>query len=281
MRSASGTRTPSLASRRRSHDYAEVPRLKKPDCRTDGLAPFVLKRLIRCRPAIEKAGPPHPLRHRPGTAQHRLVPAGPHRVPAGRENRTRRRSTSCWTIVTEYLVDWIGLQADTLDSIDGIFLLDDLIGFLRDDDFQEFALPYLKRIYDSRRCPSSSCTTTPHGLVTARHLAAMGVNLFNFSFNHSLAEMRREGRAKAWCCWATFHPATCWRPVRPTTFARPQRRPWPALPTGGGSSSPAAAASRPACRVQTWTHCARRPEVILRTVANEPFNTDPKQRNLG
>ena len=39
-------------------------------------------------------------------------------------------------MVTEYLVDWIALQADTFDSIDGIFLLDDLIGFLRDDDFQ-------------------------------------------------------------------------------------------------------------------------------------------------
>jgi hypothetical protein len=37
-------------------------------------------------------------------------------------------------IVTDFLVDWIALQAKTIDSIDGILLLDDLIGFLRDDE---------------------------------------------------------------------------------------------------------------------------------------------------
>ena len=30
------------------HDYAEVSRVKKPDCRTDGLLPFALRRLEYC-----------------------------------------------------------------------------------------------------------------------------------------------------------------------------------------------------------------------------------------
>ena len=29
-------------------------------------------------------------------------------------------------LITEFLVEWIGYQAETFDSIDGIFLLDDL-----------------------------------------------------------------------------------------------------------------------------------------------------------
>ena len=84
------------------------------------------------------------------------------------------------------------MQADTFNSVDGIFLLDDLIGFLRDDDFQEFALPCLKRIFDSRKVSIKFLHNDASGLVTARHLEKMGVNLFNFSFNHSLAEMREK-----------------------------------------------------------------------------------------
>ena len=128
-------------------DYRDIERLKKPDCHTDGLAPFVLKRLIHCRPAIEKAG------HRVRFA----VARGPLNIGSYLLGHTEfllgvktnpEEIHQLLTIVTDYLVDWIGLQADTFDSVDGIFLLDDLIGFLRDDDFQEFALPYLKRIFD-------------------------------------------------------------------------------------------------------------------------------------
>jgi len=38
------------------HDLGQIDRLKKPNCRTDGLLPFVIRRLQRCRPEIEAAG---------------------------------------------------------------------------------------------------------------------------------------------------------------------------------------------------------------------------------
>jgi uroporphyrinogen-III decarboxylase len=173
------------------HDYAEVDRLKKPDCRTDGLLPFVLKRLLHCRREIEKAG--HRIRF--------AVARGPLNIASYLLGHTEfligvktnpEEIHRLLAVVTEFLVDWIGLQADTFNSIDGILLLDDLVGFLRDDDFQQFALPYLKRIYDSRNVAVRFLHNDAHGLVTARHLATMGVNLFNFSFNHSLSEMRRQ-----------------------------------------------------------------------------------------
>ena len=60
------------------------------------------------------------------------------------------KSTSCSAMVTRFprRVD-LDCRRQTFDTIDGIFLLDDLIGFLRDDDFRQFALPYLKQVYDS------------------------------------------------------------------------------------------------------------------------------------
>jgi uroporphyrinogen decarboxylase len=170
-------------------DYTEVNRVKKPNCRTDGMLPYVLRRLVRCRSAIEKAG--HGIRF--------AVARGPLNIASYLLGHTEflmgvktnpEEIHRLLAVVTEFLVDWIGLQAETFDTIDGIFLLDDLIGFLRDDDFQQFALPYLKQIYESRDVSVRFLHNDAFGLITAKHLGAMGVNLFNFSFNHSLGEIR-------------------------------------------------------------------------------------------
>jgi uroporphyrinogen decarboxylase len=167
-----------------------VARLKKPDCRSDGLLPFVLKRLANHRAEIEASG------HRVRFATAR----GPLNIASYLIGHTEflmgvkthpDEIHRLLAIVTEFLVDWIALQAATFDSIDGVFLLDDLIGFLREDDFVRFALPYLKQVFDSQNVAVKFLHNDASGLITARRLAAMGVNLFNFSFNHSLAEIRR------------------------------------------------------------------------------------------
>lgn len=172
------------------YDYAEISRLAKPDCRTDGLLPFVLRRLENYRPEIEKAG--HCIRF--------AVARGPLNIASyllGHIELLLGIKTNpddihkLLEIVTAFLEDWISLQADTFETIDGIFLLDDLIGFLGDDDFRQFALPYLKRVFACRDVSVRFLHNDAQGLVTARHLTDMGVNMFNFSFNHTLAEMRQ------------------------------------------------------------------------------------------
>ena len=45
------------------------------------------------------------------------------------------------------LVDWIAFQRETFPTIDGIFLLDDIVGFVSRRDFETFALPYLQRAF--------------------------------------------------------------------------------------------------------------------------------------
>lgn len=167
---------------------AAIDRLKKPNCRTDGLLPFVIRRLQRCRPEIEEAG------HRIRFAAAR----GPLNVASFLLGQTELlmalktdpgQTHRLLKIVTDFLCDWIGWQIDNFDSIDGMLVLDDLIGFLGDGDFREFALPYLKRIFQSRNVSVRFLHNDAAGMVTARHLDEMGVNLFNFSHNHAINEM--------------------------------------------------------------------------------------------
>ncbi len=171
------------------YDYQTIRHVKKPNCRSDGLLPFVIRRLRRCRSALESAG--HRIRF--ATAR------GPLNIAAHLLGHTElltglktnpEEIHHLLAIITEFLVDWIGWQADAFDSIEGILVLDDLIGFLRDDDFRQFVLPYLKQVFDARKVSVRFLHNDAFGLVTAKHLAAMGVNLFNFSFQHSLPEMR-------------------------------------------------------------------------------------------
>jgi uroporphyrinogen decarboxylase len=170
-------------------DYGEINRLELPNCRTDGLLPLALNRLVRCRAAIEKAG------HRVRFA----VARGPLNIASYLLGQTEflvgvktspQEIHRLLEIITDFLVDWIALQRKTFDSIDGVLLLDDLIGFLGSDDFQQFALPYLKQVFDSQEVSVKFLHNDAAGVITARHLPTLGVNLFNFSFNHSLSEIR-------------------------------------------------------------------------------------------
>jgi uroporphyrinogen-III decarboxylase len=170
--------------------FDDIHKLSKPDCRTDGLLPFVINRLRRCRGAIEVAG--HRIRF--------AVSRGPLNIASYLLGHTETmigvklqpdELHKLLKLVTDFIIDWLEYQAQCVDSIEGIFILDDLIGFLRDDDFQRFALPYLKKIFDCLDVPVRMLHNDAAGLVTARHLPEMGVNVFNFSFKHGLDEIRR------------------------------------------------------------------------------------------
>ncbi len=171
------------------HEYSDIDRLTKPDCRTHGLLPFVLKRLLTARRAIEQAG--HQIRFAVARGPLNIASylLGPTEVLIGLKTEPEKIH-QLLTVITEFLVDWIGLQAKTVESIDGIFLLDDLIGFMGGEDFDQFAAPYLKAVFDSQDVSVRFLHNDANGVITAQRLSAMGVNLFNFSFNHSIAEMR-------------------------------------------------------------------------------------------
>jgi len=170
-------------------DLGAASTLTKPNPRTHGLLPFVLKRLQHYESRIQKEG--HAIRF--------AVSRGPLNIASFLVGNTElmmgmmtqpEETHALLRTVTEFVADWLALQAETFRTIDGVFLLDDLIGFLGEPQFRQFALPYLKRIYQSLDVSVKFLHNDARGIVSAPYLTELGVNLFNFSFEHSLAEMK-------------------------------------------------------------------------------------------
>jgi uroporphyrinogen decarboxylase len=171
-------------------DTKAVHSLRRADPRTDGLSPFVLKRLQHYQDRIGQAG--HAIRF--------AVSRGPLNVATFLADSAeflmaiRANPDEAHTllgIVTDFIVDWLKLQAETFPSIDGILILDDIVGFLGETDFKEMAMPYLTRIFQSLDVSARFFHNDAAGLVCAPYLSQIGVNLFNFSYEHTLAEMKK------------------------------------------------------------------------------------------
>ncbi len=171
-------------------DIQGVSDISKPDPKTDGLLPFVLNRLKHYQGRIEKEG--HAIRF--------AVARGPLNIVSFLMGTTEflmairidpDETKKLLGIVTDFIIDWLKLQAETFRSIDGIFILDDIVGFIGDDDFKQAALPYLTRIFQSLDVSVKSFHNDAPGLVCAPYLEEIGINLFNFSFEHSLDQMKK------------------------------------------------------------------------------------------
>jgi len=170
-------------------DIQDIHSLSKPNPKTDGLLPLVLNRLKHYQGKIEQAG--HAIKF--------AISRGPLNVAsflAGSTEflmaiRTNPDETHrLLKIVTDFIIDWLELQAETFASIDGIFILDDIVGFLGKEDFKEAAMPYLERIFRSLDVAVKFLHNDAAGLICAPYLPQIGVNLFNFSFQHTLAQMK-------------------------------------------------------------------------------------------
>lgn len=166
----------------------DIDNITVPDPRTDGLLPFMLNRLKLARPKIEAAG--HSIRF--------AVARGPLNIASYLMGTTELLTTmmmqpdkahSLLNTVTSFLKDWLDLQRETFPSIDGIFLLDDIIGFLGEEEFCTFGLPYFKQLYDKGVSVRFLHNDAPCR-VCAPYLGQMNVNLFNMGFDISLNELK-------------------------------------------------------------------------------------------
>jgi uroporphyrinogen decarboxylase len=86
-------------------------------------------------------------------------------------------------------VDWIDYQRECFPTIDGILLLDDIVGFVSRRDFETFGLPYLKRVFGADVTVKFFHNDAPCK-VCAPFLPEIGINLLNFGIQHTLAEMK-------------------------------------------------------------------------------------------
>lgn len=169
---------------------AEIASLQQPKVRSDGLLPLIVERLRQCQSAIEEAG--HRIRfacsHGPITIASYLLGHNEFFLACRTETDAIHQLLD---ITTRFVIDWLAYQKDEFPSIDGILVLEDLMGFLGEQDFEQLVLPRMQRIFASLDVSLRFLHNDAFGLITARHLTAMGVNLFNFSFEHDAGEIRR------------------------------------------------------------------------------------------
>jgi uroporphyrinogen-III decarboxylase len=92
--------------------------------------------------------------------------------------------------ITDYLVAFHDHQAELFPSIDGILVLDDIIGFISREQFEEFGLPYFKELFDRGLAIRFLHNDAPC-MESITTLPEMGVNLFNMGFDTDLNELKR------------------------------------------------------------------------------------------
>jgi uroporphyrinogen-III decarboxylase len=167
----------------------EIDSLPQPDVKTDGLLPFMIGRLRNNQAAIINSdhqvrfavsrGPLNIASFLMGTTEFMMAislhPDAVHRLLKK---------------ITMFVCDWLSWQKESFPSIDGVLILDDLIGFVGEEEFKEFVLPYFKQIFSVTGAKVRFLHNDAEGLITAKYLEEMEVNMFNFSFNHSMKTIR-------------------------------------------------------------------------------------------
>jgi uroporphyrinogen decarboxylase len=174
---------------KRVTDVSQIDELTEPNPKTDGLLPFMLNRLKSSQPKIEDLG--HKIRF--------SVSRGPLNVATFLMGTTEflmalktepAQAHKLLRLITTFLSKWHELQRETFPSIDGILLLDDIVGFVGEADFKEFALPYFKELYAPNLRVKffhndAECTKS------LKYYPDIGINLYNPGIFNTLGELRQ------------------------------------------------------------------------------------------
>jgi len=168
---------------------SDIDDLQVPDPHTDGLLPFVIARLRWASPVIEDMG--HRIRF--------SIARGPLNIASFLMGTTEFLMAlktdpgpihKLLRLITDFLRQWLQLQQESFPSIDGVMILDDVVGFIGSEDFDEFAFPYLKELFDTRLSVrffhnDASCSQS------IGRYAQMGVNLYNPGSGDGITKLRQ------------------------------------------------------------------------------------------
>ena len=172
----------------------EIGDLEIPDPAEDGLLPFMLNRLKLAQSKIENEG--HKIKF--------SVSRGPLNIAGFLMGMTEflmsiktepEKAHSLLKKITAFLKKWHQIQKETFPSIDGIFILDDIIGFIGEEDFGNFGLPYFKELYETDLSIKFLHNDASHKS-SIKYLPEMGVNLFNMEFKSDINELKAKTNYK-------------------------------------------------------------------------------------
>jgi len=170
-------------------DINAVDRLHLPNPRQDGLMPVILAQYRNALPMVRAEGMEIKIVAARGPlalASH-LMGVTDFLIAMKTEPEKTHRLLK---MTTRTVVQWLEAQADVLPDVEGIMVLDDIMGFMGEKDYQEFAHPYLKEALSLPVTVRLLHNDTPNP-ICFKYLEDLRVNIFNFSHQVSISEMRK------------------------------------------------------------------------------------------
>ena len=171
-------------------DVSEVSKLIQPNPKKDGLMPGILKQYGTILPIVRDRG-----------FDIKIVAArGPMTLAShlmGVTNfliglKTDPENThKLMRIMTRTVKEWLEAQAEVLPDVEGILVLDDIMGFLSEQDYLEFAHGYFKDIFSLPARLKALHNDTPNN-ISFSYLEKLGVNMFNFSHLVPISTPRKQ-----------------------------------------------------------------------------------------
>ncbi len=94
---------------------------------------------------------------------------------------------------TRIIIDWLKAQARAMGpTVEGIFVLDDIVGFVNEEYYKEFCHPYLKRICDAFPPDWVKLYHNDASIEAClEHLPDAGFNLLNWGKQTDIADVKR------------------------------------------------------------------------------------------
>jgi len=170
-------------------DIEQIGSLKQPNPLKDGLMPRILKQYEGLLPLVRDKG-----------MDIRIVAArGPMTLASHLMGVTNflvglktepEKTHKLMKMMTKMVMDWLDAQASVLPGVDGIFVLDDIMGFLSEEDYLEFAHGYFRQIFAGHTTIKALHNDTPNP-ISFKYLAELGVNIFNFSHQVPIPDLRK------------------------------------------------------------------------------------------
>jgi uroporphyrinogen decarboxylase len=184
----------------------DLDRLPAVDPHTDGLMPAALHRYRAQKTRIRDAGYIIPVVAARGPLASAVFMRGLTKLMLDITD-TPSEVHRLLRYTTDATIRWLRAQAEVVgDSVEGIFVLDDIVGFLSRKHYSEFAHPYLKQVFDS----------FPGAWVKVYHndaniepfledLVDAGFDVLNWSHKLDINEVRRRTAGKV-CLMGNIAP---------------------------------------------------------------------------
>ncbi|HNR98182.1 MAG TPA: uroporphyrinogen decarboxylase family protein [Planctomycetota bacterium] len=170
-------------------DFSALRGLRAPDPRREGLMPLVLAFYRHVEPRVKDAGRVIPM----------VAARGPLALAAHVMGVTdfllglkldAAAAHEFLAVTTTVVRTWLEAQAEVLSDVRGILVLDDIAGFLSPEDYQEFAHPYLKRVFDAFPGAVKMFHNDTNNPASYPFLSDLGIHLFNFTHLQPMAKVR-------------------------------------------------------------------------------------------